>query len=78
VLTYFWPEVEASYVTYQQGAANIKGANALTMTYGIIVGRIPISGRKKLILGLGYQRPSESQPFVPYDRGWDMTARMTF
>ena len=80
VFEYLWPEVEASYVTYQQGAASVKGADSLIMTYGVIVGRIPVSGRTKLILGFGYQRPSQTRSFafVPYNHGWDMTARLTF
>ena len=54
------------------------------MTTGVMVGRIPIGGRAKLILGLGYQFAlGPSQEFKPlltptYNHQWILSARVAF
>lgn len=70
-----WPEIEASYTYWQSGL--LAGKNQLIMTYGLILGRIPLEGRTKLILGIGYQ-DATATAFSTYSRGWITTARVAF
>lgn len=51
----FWPEVEANY-TYWPDGAN-EGRNQLLLTPALMIGRIPLSGRLGLTFGLGCQFP---------------------
>ena len=76
VAKYFWPEIEASYTNFKQGPD--AGRSQLVMTYGVILGRIPIEGRTNLIVGVGYQEPAGSSSLIPYNRGWDLSTRLTF
>ncbi|HZP92122.1 MAG TPA: hypothetical protein VFB20_04475 [Burkholderiales bacterium] len=71
----FWPEIEFSYTHWKDGPND--GKNQLIVTYGLVYGRIPLGGRSKLILGLGYQT-SQATAFTTYDRAWLGTARVTF
>lgn len=75
VLTYFWPEIEANYTHFRQGPD--AGKDQLIMTYGVVLGRIPVQGRSKLIVGAGYQTPAGSS-FSTYSHGWNLSARLTF
>ena len=75
VFKYFWPEIEANYTRFKQGPD--AGRNQLVMTYGVILGRIPIQGRTNLIVGVGYQEPSGSS-FSTYNHGWNLSSRLTF
>ena len=70
-----WPEIEASYTHWKAGP--LAGKNQLIMTYGVILGRIPLEGRTKLILGVGYQ-DAAATAFSTYNRGWVTTARVAF
>lgn len=72
---YFWPEVEASYTHWRGGQFN--GKDQLIMTYGLILGRFPIGGRAKLILGAGYQTANMSG-FSLFGSGWIATGRVAF
>ena len=70
-----WPEIEANYTHWKDGP--FAGKNQLIMTYGVILGRIPLEGRTKLILGVGYQASSMTS-FSTYNRGWVTSARVAF
>ncbi len=52
---YFWPEVEANYTYFPSGEH--EGLSQLLVTPGLMIGRIPISGRIGLTFGLGCQFP---------------------
>ena len=71
----FWPEIEASYTHWKDGL--LAGKNQLIMSYGLILGRIPLEGRTKLILGVAYQASSMTS-FSTYGSGWVTSARVAF
>jgi hypothetical protein len=50
---YLWPEVEANYTYWPNGKH--EGLNQLFLTPGLLLGRIPISGRLGLTFGGGCQ-----------------------
>jgi hypothetical protein len=50
---YLWPEVEANYTYWPDGKH--EGLNQLFLTPGLLIGRIPISGRVGLTFGAGCQ-----------------------
>jgi hypothetical protein len=52
---FFWPEVEANYTYWPTGEH--EGLNQLLLTPGLMIGRIPISGRVGLTFGMGCQFP---------------------
>lgn len=70
-----WPEIETNYTHWTDGP--FSGKNQLIMTYGLVLGRIPLEGRTKLILGAGYQTSSITS-FSTYSRGWVTSARVAF
>ncbi len=49
----FWPEVEVNDTYWSGGPRD--GKNQVFITPGVILGRFPIAGRTKLIVGVGYQ-----------------------
>jgi len=70
-----WPELEANYTWYPDGAK--EGKSQVFLTPGIIFGRFPIAGRAKLIFGVGYQ--FAVSPHTPsYDNNWILTVRTAF
>ncbi len=79
---YFWPEIEFNDTYWAGGLRG--GKNQLFITPGVILGRIPFGGRKKLIVGVGYQfAVGPSQILKPvltptYNHEWIMTARVAF
>lgn len=52
---FFWPEVEANYTYWPSGEH--EGLNQLLLTPGLMIGRIPISGRVGITFGMGCQFP---------------------
>jgi hypothetical protein len=74
LLEYFWPELEVNYTYWPNGVR--EGLNQVLLTMGLVVGRIPISGRSKLIIGAGYQTAVTSNPVI--NNNWILTARVTF
>jgi hypothetical protein len=50
---FFWPELEANYTYWADGPRG--GKNQLFLTPGLILGRFPLSGHSKAIVGMGYQ-----------------------
>jgi hypothetical protein len=76
-----WPEVEMNRTDWIGGERS-----ARTQTYitpGLIVGRIVLTGRSKLIVGLGYQtavsRVYGPGPITPtFNHNWLLSARVTF
>jgi hypothetical protein len=77
---YFWPEFEFNDTYWFDGER--EGKNQLFLTPGIIFGRFPLGGRKKLIVGVAYQFAVSKQTFDPltpmYDRAWLLTSRLAF
>ena len=82
VATYFWPEIEMNWTNWLDGVRG--GKNQVFVTPGIVVGRFPIYGRVRLIVGGGYQlavspKLSREPVLTPvYDHAWIFTARVTF
>ena len=78
---YFWPEVEFNSTYYSSGQRS--GLDQIFVTPGIVIGRIPISGRVYLTVGAGYQQaisPNyQAKPLTPaYDHAWVFTSRIGF
>jgi hypothetical protein len=74
VFKYFWPEVEANYTYWPNGKR--EGNNQLFLTPGLVIGRIPISGRVGLTIGAGVQVAVTDKPV--YHRNIILTARLPF
>ena len=78
----FWPEVEINDTYWSGGPRD--GKNQVFITPGLILGRFPIAGRTKLIVGLGYQiAVSPSLVKVPvltpmYNHQVILTTRLAF
>lgn len=53
ILKRIWPELEVNYTAWPNGEHN--ELNQVLITPGLIIGRIPISGRLGLTFGMGYQ-----------------------
>ncbi|MGA2693536.1 MAG: hypothetical protein ABSF76_14325 [Opitutaceae bacterium] len=76
-----WPEIEMNRTDWIGGA---RGERTQTyLTPGLIVGRMVLSKRSKLIVGLGYQtavsRVYGPGPITPtFNHNWVLTARVTF
>jgi len=69
-----WPELEVNYEFWPSGTH--QGLTQVLLTPGVVVGRIPISGRVNLIFGVGYQVAVTADPVV--NNNLDLTARLTF
>ncbi|MGC2460563.1 MAG: hypothetical protein WA446_06260 [Steroidobacteraceae bacterium] len=69
-----WPEIEANYTSYHDGAH--AGKDQLALTAGVIAGRYALGPRARLILGAGYEWPVSS--FSIYDHIRLATARVAF
>lgn len=50
---FFWPEIEANATYWADGPRG--GKTQVFLTPGLILGRLPLVGRSKLIIGVGYQ-----------------------
>ncbi|MGA3303247.1 MAG: hypothetical protein ABSC72_08170 [Methylovirgula sp.] len=82
IFEYFWPEVELNNTAWTSGER--KGRDQLFVTPGVILGRFPIGGTAKFIVGMGYQIAVAPQPVVlapvtpTYNHAYVLTARMAF
>ncbi len=82
IFEYFWPEVELNNTSWTSGER--KGRDQLFVTPGVILGRFPIGGTAKFIVGMGYQIAVAPQPVVldpvtpTYNHAYVLTARMAF
>jgi|ERR1700693_908797 len=73
-MKYFWPELEANYTYWPNGKH--EGLNQLFLTPGLIMGRIPITGRLGLTIGAGCQFAVTDKPL--YDQNFILTVRLPF
>ena len=79
---YFWPEIEANSTYWFDGPRG--GKTQLFITPGIVLGRFPLGGRLKGIVGVGYQfAVSPALTTAPvltptYQHAWLMTLRTAF
>lgn len=73
--SFLWPEIEASYTHWRGG--QFSGKDQLIMTYGLILGRFPLVGRTRLIVGAGYQT-SNMSGFSTFTNGYVVTGRVAF
>ena len=81
VSSLLWPEIELNRTDWSGGARASRSQTYLTP--GLVVGRIPLGGRNKLILGLGYQtaisKVYATSPTTPtFNHNWILSARTTF
>jgi hypothetical protein len=74
IFDYLWPEFEVNYEYWPNGTH--EDLSQVLLMPGVIIGRLPISGRYNLILGAGYQFAVTSHPVT--NKNWVITARMTF
>ncbi|HEY5072349.1 MAG TPA: hypothetical protein VII63_09985 [Caulobacteraceae bacterium] len=79
---FFWPEIEANSTYWADGLR--RGKTQIFITPGLVLGRFPLVGRTKAIIGLGYQfavspRLTTSPVLTPtYQHSWILTARTAF
>ncbi len=78
---YFWPEIEVNDTFWTDGEG--QGKNQMFLTPGLILGRFPLAGWTKVIIGAGYQfavEPSvttKTPVLTPtYDHAWLFSARL--
>ena len=81
VLGILWPQIEVNWTYYPDGQRG--GKNQVFLTPGLVVGRIPISGRLKATVGFGYQSAVSpnyrASPLTPtYNHAWLITSRLSF
>jgi len=76
VSKYFWPEIELNTTHFEDGL--LHGKNQVLVTYGVMLGRFTINEHSNFIIGAGYQNAISSSTSNAYDRGWTMSARITF
>jgi hypothetical protein len=75
VLKDFWPEIEFNTTYFPNGP--FAGKTQVFMTPGLLIGKLPIYGRLKLAVGVGYQFPiSEQHP--QFNSGWVLSVRLPF
>jgi hypothetical protein len=79
---FFWPELEVNATQWAGGLRD--GKTQVFLTPGVVVGRFPVAGRTKAIVGLGYQvavgpKLVTTPALTPvYDRQLIVTTRMSF
>ena len=71
---HFWPEVEYNYTHWTDGPND--GKTQALVTVGAVLGRLPLTGRLRLVLGAGYQQAVST--FRTYDHAWVMSLRTPF
>lgn len=71
---HLWPELELNYTHFHDGPND--GKNQLMYTLGLIVGRFPVTGRLRLVLGAGYEQALTS--FRTFNHAWILTVRTPF
>jgi hypothetical protein len=79
--TFFWPEVELNRTDWYGGARD--GRSQTLITPGIVLGRFPIGGRSKAIVGFGYQTSLSTKytkaPATPtFNHNLILSTRVTF
>jgi hypothetical protein len=74
LLKYLWPEAEVNYTCWPNGEHD--GLNQVFITPGLILGRIPISGRLGLAIGMGYQVAVTDHPL--YRNNLMLSVRLPF
>jgi len=77
----FWPELELNGTGWHGGSRD--GRSQAFLTAGLVLGRFPIGGRSKLIVGAGYQAPLSEKyaraPATPtFSHNWILSGRVTF
>jgi hypothetical protein len=77
----FWPELELNGTGWHGGSRD--GRSQAYLTAGLVLGRFPIGGRSKMIVGAGYQAPLSEKyakaPATPtFNHNWILSARVTF
>lgn len=75
ILQNVWPEIEANYTHWYDGAHD--GKSQLVLTYGIILGRLEIKSREKITMGIGYLEPCGTN-FSKFSRGRIFMAKLSF
>ena len=79
---FFWPELEANATYWADGPRG--GKTQVFLTPGLILGRFPLVGRTKLIVGVGYQfAVTPHLTTIPvltptYQHSWILTVRTAF
>jgi hypothetical protein len=79
---FLWPELEVNATQWSGGLRD--GKTQVFLTPGLVIGRFPIAGRTKAIVGLGYQvavgpKLVTTPALTPiYDRQLIVTTRMSF
>lgn len=79
---FFWPELEANATWWADGPRG--GKTQVFLTPGLVLGRLPLVGRSKLIVGVGYQfAVTPHLTTVPvltptYQEAWVLTVRTAF
>ncbi len=81
VATYFWPELEVNRTDWGGGGRG--GRSQTLLTPGIVLGRFPIGGRSKAIVGFGYQTAISGKyahpPATPtFNHNLILSTRVTF
>ncbi len=77
----FWPELEASWTYYPDGARG--GLNQIFLTAGLVIGRFVLADDLRFTFGAGYEvaiAPSyRAKPLAPaYENAWLFTSRLNF
>ncbi len=79
----FWPEFEMNLTHWWNGTQR-GGKTQVFLTPGLVLGRFPIVGRLRTIIGAGYQfavtpKLVKEPALTPvYDHAWILSARMAF
>lgn len=71
---HFWPEVEVNYTHFMDGPND--GKNQVVMVFGAVLGRFPIAGRLRLVVGAGYEQTVST--FKTFDHAWLLSVRTPF
>ncbi len=76
-----WPQLEVNWTYYPDGQRG--GKNQVFLTPGLVVGRLSLTERLKLTVGVGYQSavtPNyRASPLTPtYNHAWILTSRLSF
>jgi len=71
---HFWPEVEINYTHFSDGPND--GKNQVILTTGAVLGRFPVAGRLRLVVGAGYEQAVSS--FRTFNHAWLLSVRTPF
>jgi hypothetical protein len=79
--TFFWPELELNRTDWSGGARG--GRSQTLLTPGLVLGRFPMGGRSKAIVGFGYQTAVSGKyarpPATPtFNHNLILSTRITF